>query len=631
MEYEHNFKGQKGLMREKYPGGFHPHRLTPNSYHGQDILEKDDVQKGEQVGVFLSGEKDSERKAYNIARHAVQRGADVTLFYRPRFFPEENGRAHDRDNTFALRVKDGQHIDDMLKGINVGAFQQYDLNALPGLDKAFFVTSYWNRNLRGIKNRAKKTIGYLGQISGDDDSELHYTMERYLMEHVDEFRADDAQNRQILEDRHHTLGKPVKLVNEEQTDLSGKKVLFIPEFPLQESMVARWRHEWPAEYLGESGARVGIRGALAPVLERDKNGNVVWKKSVQERAAREGKPFDDAYIRNAVLDGLKSHVDNADVVIFGRTNNKFTRDVFDYAKKAGKVVGYEIDDLIFGDDAIEGFKKKIPHDPEGKSMSEYIDEQIKAADFVTVSTGKLAEEAAKLRGGMKDVYVLKNRLHLDELPPLRLRPPKQEVRIGWAGSHHHIDKLIEMLPMFRNLYNRHGDRMKLVFKGLDEKKMAKDSDREKLGRFRAGLAGIPYEMHGYTEQKDWKDYYRDLRDLDLDIFIAPSKDDPEHQGKSELKYLEGSASGAATVAHAIGGHKDAIRHRDNGMLVDMADAARGNRQFEASIDELVRDDELRRGMQERAMMDVQKSYHTRLSSAELQKILIGEIRKRKGR
>ena len=49
-----------------------------------------------------------------------------------------------------------------------------------------------------------------------------------------------------------------------------------------------------------------------------------------------------------MLKKMKPLIDEADIVVFGRTNNLYCADIFKYAKEKGKVVGYEVDDLTFG-------------------------------------------------------------------------------------------------------------------------------------------------------------------------------------------------------------------------------------------------------------------------------------------
>ena len=626
-------------MRERYPDAFDNTNLSPNRYYGQELIDKEEIKNGENVGVFFGGDKESQEKALNIAKSALRSGAHVTMFYRPKWFPERDGVAHDASNTFYCSI----HTEDQLEGIidenqiKTPNFHEIELGSFPHLDASYVVSTYWNRNLLGIRDISDKTIGFHGELAKNDDgeqsTELAYTMERYLIENVDEFRAENAHNRQLLQHRHLGINKPIKLLSEKESEISGKKVLYLPEFPLQENMVARWRHEWPSQYLGEYGVQYSIKSSLGSVLEKDENGNLIWKQSLIDEAQRDGKVFNDSFISEKCLESIKKYIDEADVVVFGRTSNKFGGRLFEYAKQTGKVVGYEVDDLIFGEHAISAYSRPIDGDPLGMSMSQYIDDQIRDADFVTVTTRDLANEVARLRHESENVYVVRNRIHIDELKDLVTKEPAEEedqLRIGWAGSYHHIDKLLGMGDVIQRLYQDYGDKVKFVFKGLDEKFMCDPVMREKYEAFRQMMDGIPHELHGYTKQGDWKDYYRELSDLDLDIFLAPAKNDEEHRGKSELKYLEGAFSGAATVAHDIGGHSESINSGVNGLLVDIDDLEHSNEQFYHSIKRLVDDTSLRKRIKKRSLDDLLESYDVRRSSEELHKIFLEQIKMKEG-
>lgn len=619
------------LMKDKYPSAFNPDMLTPVSYNNGQILPKNLVKKGENIGVYFGGEKENKLKALDIARQAVQTGAKVTLFYRPNWLPDKDGNATDEGNSFATVVKDEQHLDDLINKID--NLQEHLIDFTPHtfdkFNKSFVISPYWNRHLKGIKSISDKTIGINGTLAsslGTDANTSKYLMERFHIENVDEFYADHSINRQILEDIHVDLNKRIQLANEKSTDLTGKKVLYLPELSLDDCMVARWRHEWPSTYLGESGVKVRVRGALTKALEKDDNGNLVWSKEMLASMTENGVPLNDHRISEYALHHLKNDIDWADIVVFGRTHNKFLSTVFNYAKSSGKLVGYEVDDLIFGPNAIAHYGEV--DEAQGKPLSEYVDEQIKGADFVTTSTRTLAEEAAKLRGSIDNIYVVPNRLQLDELGDL-MKPSQMndKIRIGWAGGHSHIDKLLNMGDVFKNLYKRHGDNIQFVFKGLDPEKMKSPEQKEKLDKFHKMMEGLPFESHGFTPQGDWKDYYKDLRDLNLDIFIAPAKDDAEHKGKSELKYLEGSVAGAATIAHNIGGFSDAITNNVTGKLIDINDLNRNNTQFERAIDELIVDEELREKIIANAREDMTNRYDVWHSSEELSKIFSEQLRR----
>ena len=410
--------------------------------------------------------------------------------------------------------------------------------------------------------------------------------------------------------------------------LEGTRVLYLPEFDLDKDMVGRWRHQWPSMYLHEFGVEYSVRGAMEPIIyrptpEERSRGNRAPVEIDQTKGFNKTTNRGQAYM----LRELKDDIDQADIVVFGRTNNLFVKDVFDYAKEQGKVVGYEVDDLTFGENGV--FRK--PGKLGTKSLGDYIGEHIVGADFVTVSTPFLKEEVGKLRGSEENVYVVKNRLDLASLhtsmPPIRSL--EERVRVGWAGGKYHIDKLLDMRGVFERLAEKHADRVTFVIKGIHEDNMHSDKERSKLRKLEDMFQdlGIDYELHPYTRSGDWQQYYRDLADLNIDVFFAPMKADPPHEAKSELKYLEAAYVGAPIVVPAVGGHKHAVEDGTNGRLVspEPEDA-----EFADSIDELIENPELRAKMARAARKDIVQNYDVRKSSEELAAIF-SEQRARKRR
>ncbi|MEK6960810.1 MAG: glycosyltransferase family 4 protein [Nanoarchaeota archaeon] len=412
-------------------------------------------------------------------------------------------------------------------------------------------------------------------------------------------------------------------------EVKGKKVLYLPEFDLENDMVGRWRHQWPSKHLKEYGIDYKIHGAMEPIIYRPTKEELESDPNRHAVEIRQDMGFNstDNTAQAHMLKKMKPLIDEADIVVFGRTNNLYCADIFKYAKEKGKVVGYEVDDLTFGKKG--AFRKT--NKPGDKSLNEYIGEHVKGADFVTVSTPYLKKEAAKLRGTDENIYIVKNRLDLDSLEdamPEIKKPKEGEVRIGWAGGKYHIDKLIKMKDVFIKLHRKHGDKLRFVFKGFDDSNMVTEREKSKLREFKGIFEqnGIKYELNPYTKAGDWKDYYRELGNLKLDIFFAPMKSNAPHEAKSELKYLEAAYVGAPIVVPAIGGHKDAVTHNENGMLISPADQNRG---FYKSIDDLISDPEKRYKIAKRARKDIKENYDVKKSSEELVRIFTEQLRRRK--
>ncbi|MGM5482636.1 MAG: glycosyltransferase family 4 protein [Nanobdellota archaeon] len=410
-------------------------------------------------------------------------------------------------------------------------------------------------------------------------------------------------------------------------NLEGKKILYLPEFDLDKDMVGRWRHDWPSKYLHEFGLEYKIKGAMEPIIYRptseERKANP--KRAAVEIASDKGFNRTNNRAQAYMLKKLKKDIDNADVVVFGRTNNLFASDIFDYAKKNGKIVGYEVDDLTFGKDGV--FRKTDK--PGQKSLGDYIEEQIKKADFITVSTPYLKEEVSKLRNGEENIYHLKNRLDLDSLKDSmpEIKQKKNNIRIGWAGGKYHIDKLLNMKNVFKELKNKYNEDITVVIKGITPANMKTPKEKQEFNKLYDLFHdnSIKCEFHPYTKSGDWREYYKQLGKLDLDIFFAPLIDDPPHHAKSELKYLESAYIGAPIVVPAIGGHKHAINHDFNGLLVSPEGK---EHEFIESIDYLIQNPEKRYEIANNARSDIFENYDVRKSSEELVKIFAEQMQKK---
>ena len=418
--------------------------------------------------------------------------------------------------------------------------------------------------------------------------------------------------------------------NEDYSILKGKKVLYLPEFDVEKDMVGRWRHLWPSKYLPEKGLEYKIKGAMEPIIYRPTKEERAQNPNRYPVEIRSDMGFNNTNNRaqEHILKNLKKDIDESDIVVFGRTNNLFVSDAFDYAKKSGKVVGYEVDDLTFGENGV--FNKTLK--PGDKSLGEYIGEQIKGADFVTVTTPYLKDEAAKLRGNHDNIYIVKNRLDLSSLEnemdlTKKVLNPNEKLRIGWAGGKYHIDKIIGLEDTFKKLNEKYKNKITFVFKGFDEKNMVSEKEKKDFERLKNFFKKekIDCEFHPYTKSGDWKQYYKDLKNLGIDLFFAPLKNDPAHEAKSELKYLEASLIGAPIVVPAIGGHKYAVKNGKTGILIYPENQNKG---FYEGISHLIDNPAERERISQNARKDLLENYDVRKSSEELSKIFSEQLHKK---
>ena len=107
------------------------------------------------------------------------------------------------------------------------------------------------------------------------------------------------------------------------------------------------------------------------------------------------------------------------------------------------------------------------------------------------------------------------------------------VRIGWAGGGSHVKDLEFILPAINNILKAH-----------------KNVEFHLLGGAPPSFSGnkrIKSQVKWYSIDK----YPQAVRDLDLDIAIAPLRDNAFNRGKSNLRWLEYSALKIPTIASNI--------------------------------------------------------------------------------
>lgn len=197
---------------------------------------------------------------------------------------------------------------------------------------------------------------------------------------------------------------------------------------------------------------------------------------------------------------------------------------------------YELDDDVWS----------IPDDnPASRAYSasttrSNIENNIRVADLVTVSTQPLAEVVKKFN---KNVVVLPNMIEraiIDETHRWRIADNKYW-HIVWSGSPTHRNDLLECVDGVRRAIRDGNRRLTLV--GTDYRELFA-SDARPFIRVRPWVESIPQ-------------YYRMLRKFRCGL--APLKDTTFNQSKSDIRILELQALGVPAVASPVGPYAE-TRH-----------------------------------------------------------------------
>ena len=211
---------------------------------------------------------------------------------------------------------------------------------------------------------------------------------------------------------------------------------------------------------------------------------------------------------------------------------------------------------------------------EGYERSAFLD--LVGAHGIQTSTPALAEV---LREYNPHVKVFRN--ELGDLPPQRKREGASGVNI-FFGAWNREEEGREILPVLNEVIRERGEGIRFTvlsdlefFRGLEtERKAFIGKDAYCGGRF------VPYPV-----------YRKAL--AEADIALLPLRDTPFHRMKSDLKFLESAACGAAVLASPVA-YGNTVRNGETGFLF------RDGREFRQKLSLLIEDGKMRRRMADAA-------------------------------
>lgn len=194
---------------------------------------------------------------------------------------------------------------------------------------------------------------------------------------------------------------------------------------------------------------------------------------------------------------------------------------------------------------------------------------LRRADGVLVTTDALARRFAALNPNIEVLpNALDERLLVRRPPPLGDRAAEpfgpRPVVIGYMGTYTHDADLAMVLPALRAVCERAPRSVRFELVGVAGRASTLD-----------GLAGLPHRIvrskapeHEYGLFMVW--FTANVR---WDVAISPLRDTPFTQGKSDVKFLDYAAAGAAPVASRHPAYEGTIAHGKTGWLVENSEAA----------------------------------------------------------
>ncbi len=274
---------------------------------------------------------------------------------------------------------------------------------------------------------------------------------------------------------------------------------------------------------------------------------------------------------------------NADLVIIQRrllTSRQLLR-----VRQAARVLAFDFDDAVFQRDSYS------PHGTECERRLRGFARMARAADFVLAGNEFLREQAQTWTEPER-VHLLPTCVNPRKYPLAAHKPLKQNTQITWIGSPstlQGLEKIGDWLEMLGQTVS-----------GLNLKIICDRSLR---------LTYLPIRFCPWTKDTETQE----LAKADIGISWLPA--DTWSQGKCGLKVLQYMAAGLPVVANPVGVQAKLIRHGENGFLVETA------AQWQAAIQRLAGDPELRRRMGARGRNLVEKEYHVSKGAAAWLEVL----------
>jgi len=182
-------------------------------------------------------------------------------------------------------------------------------------------------------------------------------------------------------------------------------------------------------------------------------------------------------------------------------------------------------------------------------------EMIKMADYITVTTERLAVEARKHN---KNVCVLPNAFAPEMVKVDRIKEDK--IIFGYLGGHCHL-KDVEQLRGVNNRLSQEFDNYKFRLMGVDGSKVYNSYSFILSGG--GHLAGKHFD---WVEKADiW--HYHNLYNY-MDVSLVPLIGNKFNSLKSELKLIEAGFFKKAVIVDNVHPYRDLIKHKQNAMVVN---------------------------------------------------------------
>ncbi|NDK38718.1 glycosyltransferase [Pseudoxanthomonas gei] len=218
-----------------------------------------------------------------------------------------------------------------------------------------------------------------------------------------------------------------------------------------------------------------------------------------------------------------------------------------------------------------------------------VDAIMRRADLVTVGNSYLGARARS--AGARAIEWLPTVVDLGRYPEPRVRPPREQLVVGWIGSPSTASYLGLLTPALAGLAARHPVRCVAIGARPDQ------------------VLGTPFEAIPWSEESEVQLL------SDLDIGVMPLPDAPWERGKCGYKLIQYMACGLPVVASPVGVNSEMVVPGVNGYL------ASNTAEWANSIELLLEDPIMRQRMGHAGRDKVEQSYSLQVQAPRLAQML----------
>lgn len=301
-----------------------------------------------------------------------------------------------------------------------------------------------------------------------------------------------------------------------------------------------------------------------------------WQTKIQHNA--EGHPTSAL-----ALDHLEKCLKVANPWVFQVTYLDDILAFFECAKDVyrDKKLITEVDDWIFDLPAYN--VASHPYKP-GNEKEQIVYDQLALSDAVIVSTSFLKESINSLFPD-KPIHIIANSIDFDVWDKAKsdgeMEPKGDKIRIGFTGCANHGGDMEIVIPVLLALLDEHPNLEVIVAQDMGCFKEIKHPRLKVINRW-VNIIDYPGMAKGW----------------DMDIGIAPLRDNEFNRAKSNLRWLEYSALKVPTVASAVRPFNESVSHGTTGLL------CKTKEEWYENLNALIKNKELRNRLGNAAYQDV---------------------------